>query len=351
MGMLMNLIRWSTTASILAACAGCGDGASHTCPDPMQPCGPWDAGAGPAACAGACEPPPADDWSSPLLLWIGSPGAEPPCPPEAPHRDYDGHADPGGAPAACPACACSPPTGTCGPPATLTANAAPCPGVGLGVASIPFVSPAEDTCVEGAPLPSSCGAGPCTRSVTVPALSLDETGCAPATEPLPSPQPRDPWWPAVITWQTAARACVLQAPGACSTPGTVCAPAVPAGFSACIRTDGDASCPGSFPTKHTFFDGADDTRDCSPCACGAPVGSLCTGRVSLYEDTTCATQLEAISVASSGSACVDVQPPGAPLASARLSMLAYEPGTCPATGGEPTGSLTPTGPTTFCCRP
>src|SRR5262249_48342488 len=149
--------------------------------------------------AGPCVPPSPDDWSNPLLLWIGAPGTEPPCPPEAPHREYDGHADPVQDPATCAGCACAPPSGTCGPPAVLTANAAVCAAVGLGVARTPFVSPVVGSCTASAPLPASCGAGPCAVSVTLAPLSLIENGCAPSTS-LPTPD--NPSGLHAVTWGT-----------------------------------------------------------------------------------------------------------------------------------------------------
>jgi hypothetical protein len=164
----------------------------------------------------------------------------------------------------------------------------------------------------------------------------------------------------VVLWQTAARACSLDVPGDCSTAGAVCAPAGAPGFALCIRASGDVPCPvapvaaedgeRSFSQRHTFFDGAEDSRACSDCACGAPVGGVCTGTVALYEDATCAVPLDTVAVASTGPVCLDVQPPGTPLGSAQVSALAYQPGTCSASGGDPVGVLTPTGPTTFCCQ-
>jgi hypothetical protein len=133
----------------------------------------------------------------------------------------------------------------------------------------------------------------------------------------------------------------------------VCAPARTSGFAWCIRASGDVPCPegaASFSVHHTFYDGAADTRGCSPCGCAPPEGGVCSGSVSLYEDAACASAIDDVAVASTGPVCLDVQPPGTPLESVRVSALTYQPGTCAPTGGDPTGSITPEGPTTFCCQ-
>jgi hypothetical protein len=185
--------------------------------------------------------------------------------------------------------------------------------------------------------------------VTLAALSLVESGCAPAAVQEAVRIPYED--PLPFAWKTAARACTVEAPGACAGEADVCAPASAAGFSLCIRASGDVPCPGAaFPVRHTFYDGASDTRGCSPCGCAPPEGGVCTGSVSLYEDGACASAIDQVAVASTGPVCLDVQPPGTPLGSARVSAPSYQPGTCAANGGEPTGALAPEGPTTFCCQ-
>jgi hypothetical protein len=118
----------------------------------------------------------------------------------------------------------------------------------------------------------------------------------------------------------------------------------------CIQATGDRTCPDGWPDRHVVYDGADDSRSCSDCTCGQPEGGTCSGLVSLYKDGACSALVDAVSVVSDGPTCVQVQPKGSALGSQSLSMIAYQPGACAPGGGEPTGALTPTGPTTFCCH-
>jgi hypothetical protein len=103
--------------------------------------------------------------------------------------------------------------------------------------------------------------------------------------------------------------------------------------------------------KHVFFDDATGGPMCTPCSCGAPVGSLCTAKVSIYGDGTCTTLLATVPASSFAPTCFDVNPAGQAVGSTDISILAYQPGSCPASGGELTGAFALQGPTTFCCKP
>jgi hypothetical protein len=149
-----------------------------------------------------------------------------------------------------------------------------------------------------------------------------------------------------------AVACIGQAAGACAA-GFLCAPPPATGFRVCVAQQGDDDCPGSpYSEKHLAFVGVDDARSCSPCTCGAPSGGKCTATISIYPDDACALAVTDVLTIDSSMPewCTNV-PPGAPLLSKSASPPAYVPGSCQPAGGVPSGSATPTNPTTFCCVP
>jgi hypothetical protein len=129
----------------------------------------------------------------------------------------------------------------------------------------------------------------------------------------------------------------------------------------CIFRDGEHACPtepeNMFTERHVFYEGVEDDRQCSACTCGPPTGSLCTATVSIYTDAnlTCNTNsgppLVPLPISSEGSACVDIQPPGPSLGAKSAGSTTYHPGTCPAMGGDASGSAIKTEPATLCCRP
>ncbi len=81
-------------------------------------------------------------------------------------------------------------------------------------------------------------------------------------------------------------------------------------------------------------------------------GSACAATVSIYgNDLTCnGPTFAQIPISSAKSACLDITLPGQGLGSKSAGPTAYLPGTCPAMGGDASGSATPIGPSTLCCR-
>ncbi|MFS8066439.1 MAG: hypothetical protein ACMG6S_08700 [Byssovorax sp.] len=317
-----------------------------------DPCPTGDAGtdattAEAGGCSGTCAPLlPFGGWEGPALLWLGPEGMEPACPAQAPVIAYQGHDGLNALPASCGTCICSSPSGTCAPPLSLTASAKPCNST--GAITSPFNGPAAwdgactaQDCISPNP---SCSQSLSVQSLTAAPLAMTEQGCTPSIivpQNLSTP-----------TWTTAALACrgmVTSGPG-CSDPGQTCVPsAVPPDFSMCIYHEADVSCPDSYPQKHLVYAGFDDQRACSDCACSAPVGSACTAALSVFKDGACSVPLLSAPISSSGSACFDLVPAGLPLGSKTVTALAYEAGTCMASGGEASGSLAASGPSTFCC--
>ena len=71
------------------------------------------------------------------------------------------------------------------------------------------------------------------------------------------------------------------------------------------------------------------------------------GTVTVYSDALCTTQIASFTAGS----CTNIA--GNPQASGRKFTVTAAPtgGTCPASGGQPMGSVAPTGATTYCCTP
>ncbi len=229
---------------------------------------------------------------------------------------------------------------------TMTANAASCALNSGSTPHTPF-SPASGwsgTCDSSVSIASGklCSGVDCVQSLTVGPLTVSENGCNPSQPPKQ----------ATPTWQTYAHACRADPRVGCEGGAGICLTASPPGFRVCVFQTGDVDCPGFGPytEKHVFYDSYDDTRACSPCTCGAPTGSTCSSKVSIYTDGACSTLAYQATVDATGPACHDV-PAGTPLGSKSATPPTYAPGACSPGGGMPMGAATPTGAATLCCLP
>jgi hypothetical protein len=94
-----------------------------------------------------------------------------------------------------------------------------------------------------------------------------------------------------------------------------------------------------------------DHRGCGECQCGAPVGSGCLASLRFYDDAACGSQFATNPISSSDPQCVKIIPPGRAIGAKAITDLAYVPGSCSASGGEPTGAASPDpiNAVTFCC--
>jgi hypothetical protein len=302
---------------------------------------------GTSSCDGTCAPlPPLGGWEGPSLLWLGPEGMEPACPAEAPVIAYQGHDGLLANPTSCGTCTCSTPSGTCAPPLFLTASSKPCNTA--GAVTNPFDGPMawDGACTAHDCIgqPPSCAQSLSVQSLTAAPLVLIEQGCTPTTVIAQDVS--------MASWTTAALACrgMPTSGFGCSDPGQTCVPsAVPPEFALCLYHEGDVSCPDSYPEKHVVYAGFDDQRTCSACACAAPAGSLCTAALSVFKDGACSVPLLSAPMSSSGPACFDLVPAGLPLGSKTVTALAYEAGSCMPSGGDPSGTLEPSSPSTFCC--
>ncbi len=330
---------------LLVALTGC-QIHEYTCPNPDKghrdahnnpdPCHENDPDAGDAGadagetCAGVCLRSHPAGWDGPYLLWTGDEADAPHCSdlPGAPDEVYSGHGELN-APTHCDACACAPPTGSCGLPTTLTASAANCAGDGPGVTHTPFDPPPkwDDTCTSANAIPPGklCGGVPCVQSVTIAPLMLKENECVPIQPPNIQPPP---------TWNKFARACAGLAPVPCSTHNEVCvSPAPGPEFKQCIFILGDsgyAECPHEYPERRVFYKSFTDNRTCPACTCGSPKGSTCTGSIEFFSDAACGVPsvVPSFSIDATGPACFDIKPAGAALGSKSASETTFTPGQC-----------------------
>jgi hypothetical protein len=335
--------------------SGCGHNVddcrnTRTCPPPdvVVVYAPSDAG---AECNGACVPAVADvGWSPvPFVFWQGMAKdlMTSSCPAKVPSRSQLYYSTPDQAPVSCPTCSCAPSTGACALPETIAIGASPsCPGE--ADAGVPFNPPSDwdgGCTANGAIAAVDCDGGPCLATVG-PTAPIGAS-CAPTQAVVPK----------IVTWANAAFACGGGTnTGACEDPGAVCMAApstLPTGFSVCVSTDGDDStvqCPTGYPSRIVYYLGGEDNRGCADCECGLPQGDSCSSSlVSFYADDACFTQVGAVTATSSGPMCVGI-PDGSPLGSKQASAPVYSPGTCQPSGGEPTGSVEPKHPVTFCCQ-
>jgi hypothetical protein len=375
--MVSTTVRWViVSATVGTLLAGCGEGTRTVYfADPdggitadagdagdmndadagsTDPADASDEDAGPS-CDGECVPLRPDGFSSPMLLWMGAEDQAPGCPAQAPVKQYTGHGQLLVPDATCPTCTCLPSAGTCGLPASFTAHTAACnlPGSDTsfdappgwdGTCSAANAIPAGEQCPPGSGIP-------CVYSLRITPLSVMDDGCTPAgmpdtpdTVPLPPP-----------SWGLFAIACEgtpsIPCP-TCGDPALTCVPAAPAGFRQCVHTKGDVVCPTEGYTERFLFYGEfKDERNCSDCACGPVQGSTCTATGGVYRDGTCSLSFLLLPLSSTGPSCTDLQPPGQALGSKAVMDVTYHAGTCEPSGGELSGSVEPTSPTTFCCLP
>jgi hypothetical protein len=288
--------------------AGGGDGAS-ACPD-----------------GHACAPAVPAGWTGPAALFLGAAGDTlPACPAAFPALAVDAHA--GVAPVAPAECSCS-----CDAP-----HGGSCHGL-LGIDSC-----FDATCGACQPASQPVEAGTCIQVIQgnvlwkyVETVQPDTLGadCAPL---LDAPTPPPP------VWSSIARVCGLDTAATCA--GGRCAPEPPAPFGAsvCIHQPGDLECPSAYPQKTLLFDGFEDTRACSPCACGAVVNMTCSGTVTAHSGPGCGS--------SQGSWPVPGCIPFLPTPSTTHLYVSLSPtgGSCNPSGGTPIGEVVALGPTTVCC--
>jgi hypothetical protein len=322
-----------------------------------------DGGKTSAICGEPCTALP-DGWSPMPAFWIGATAK---LPYEAPYElggplarpVFNGRADLDASPADCDACSCGESSGKCTElPSSIDVRSSMC---GQDGSSISFGGPTDwdgsCTSVNAIAADAKCPDGSstlCAQSVDVAPLGapVDES-CTPFVEPFPVAKSRAHG----PEWKTSAVG--YKVPG-CNA-GESCLPSVeglPSGFRACIYKRGEHECPADWSgdRRVVYERSADkpgyiDDRNCSPCACGAPVGSGCTALLSVFGDSACTKLILADPITSFFTdQCTNIAP-GIAIGSKEITSLAYLSGSCEVLGGEPIGAAIPDEKqaVTFCC--
>ncbi|MRG95891.1 hypothetical protein [Polyangium spumosum] len=321
-----------------------------------------------ATCPGRCVPEPssesAGDWPrTPMLLWYGPRELAPANCDEA--RKLGGYGEDveffekyrrfaflDAPPAACE-CTCPDSEGTCtGLPETIEVRAGTC--AENGAPALPFGGPVgwDGSCTSTNALPAGadCGGEPCAQSVfTSPLPGPTSEACPTITKPAALTKSTD--------WLWMGLACeAKEREGRCETATRRCMYDLPYPFLQCVALRGiHATCPGNYDRYDPIYlygEVPNDTRGCAACECGGnPVGSACAAKMRLYSDGACALEADKNGLSSLVDQCINVAPPGQALGSKAITDLAYVPGLCLATGGEPTGAASedPADAVTFCC--
>jgi hypothetical protein len=281
----------------------------------------------------ACYAPAPAGWLGPIELYTG--GSSPPgCGTPYANDVVDGNGMLSAPMAQC-TCACGPVGGVdCDTSVDWTVYTDPFCTTSCGSGGMP---PGNGNFCE-----STGGCGVESFKVQAGAPLLNLASCAP--NPTTTVPP--------YSWQEVARGCGYSGPndmGGCMG-GALCLakPASPFGAAACIYASGDLGCPaGPYGVKKSFFTSVSDTRGCTQCTCGAPTDVTCAlnGSLTTYAvfGSPCS---QPIATGQANGTCVS-SPGGAGI----QGFVTATPsgGSCAAASVSPTGSATPTGPTTVCC--
>jgi hypothetical protein len=104
---------------------------------------------------------------------------------------------------------------------------------------------------------------------------------------------------------------------------------------------GSNACPAGYTKQNILYKGGKDGRGCSPCTCGHSGGSCALTSIDFYGGTGCGGSYL-------GSLSDDYACGGWAAQSAKVNVSVSQ-GSCSTNPVNPTGTVTPTGPTTVCC--
>lgn len=304
----------------------------------------------------ACVSSVPANWTGYYELYQGAPAGDPGCSEAYPDPAYVGNYNLNAPAANCNACLCGSPQGeVCNPPPVVTVMDTACNGTPTANLSLDLPGGWNGTCSSpvnmngpyylqgGFTICGPDGMQPCNQALTTAPPTVTGGFCASSGGGGMVPN---------AMWEGFARACQQSMPmGQGCNLSQKCMPKPKAPYSTliCIRRAGDFNCPaGQFSTKFVFYDDYTDSRACSPCSCGAPMGSTCEGNVSVYSDTfaNSCTQL-ASTFPAGGCGNIAGNPPVGP--TKFTQTMGPNGGTCSAIGGQPVGQATKTFPQTFCC--
>jgi hypothetical protein len=98
---------------------------------------------------------------------------------------------------------------------------------------------------------------------------------------------------------------------------------------------GENECPTTYPSRHVFYAGTTDTRDCTACTCGDATGATCSIVASAFSDAACSVFVVGVMVSCEAPSCLGVVA-GTALGSKSASVVNVAPGYCVSSGGEAT---------------
>jgi hypothetical protein len=201
---------------------------------------------------------------------------------------------------------------------------------------------ATSTCTQIA-LSCAVTTGPLLREITANPQVGQGASCAPSTE-VPSVPP--------ATWSENAEGCGFT--GTLTSCGSreVCVPSPSSPFKLCVYQTGSlgGTCPSPYDATSApvvFDTGIADSRSCTDCRCGDVTGSCTGGDVMLSPNLTCTGGITSPLPAT---CAVDGINGNLPLYT-ELTTPPTPGGTCSASGGQPSGTATGTGPVSVCCMP
>jgi hypothetical protein len=139
-----------------------------------------------------------------------------------------------------------------------------------------------------------------------------------------------------------------EAGGGCSA-GEVCIPRGTGDYAGyvCVEQVGEHTCPAGWGTQIWAYTGANDSRQCTACACSTAAASCVGAEYRFWDDPFCLIGDEGVS----SETCKDLT--GLMDYDAWSFERSKQPvvvGSCTASGGSPTGGVYPTGALTLCCR-
>ena len=285
--------------------------------------------------ARTCVPAPAADWTGPLVIHEASGSSTTTLPAgEGAFATpfYDGFASPLAAAADC-TCTCGAPADvTCSAPTITLYSDRSCTqacGAGQSLAAAPACTPLAS---PGNNNDGENGSGCQATRLRLGGSAATGGDCAPSATVTIAPP----------TWTAAVRLCTSDvAPAACGA-GQIAVPPAASGFQQsnyCVARAGEWECPSGYPSKRTYHESAADTRSCTSCGCGAPTGASCSAPT-LFTDNACGGTPQ---VTRAGACDAIGNAKGASFSEAATG------GACAPSGGMPTGTVTPTAPTTICC--
>jgi hypothetical protein len=365
----------ASTGGVTSTSGSTGGGGTTTSSTAMSsssssglPCTTMDCSDPSCAADYACVPSTAPSgWTGPFSLYEGAPAADPGCPTEFPTSAYIGNNQIIAQQANCSTCTCANPQGqkceVTGPADASKPNTidpilvvdAACGTTPKCVGPLEVVPPWNGACYgpDGfASGQTTCGPGSnctngtqaCNKAMQVAPLQVTGGTCTPSAQ-----TPNVP----AVSWSIAGEACGGAVAGTGCNAGKTCLPRPKAPFhtGVCIMQTGDIACPpGQFTAKHTFFTGSMDNRACSSCACDPAAGGTCSATVTVYSDSGCSAVIATLHPTTAAGDCANIA--NNPAAVSRKAVFtAPAGGMCPPTGGQPSGTATPTSPTTFCCIP